>query len=150
MRSVNKVILVGNVTRDPELRQTASGQPIATFGLATNRDWVTKDGQKHSLAEYHEVVAWSRLAELCGKFVKKSKLVYVEGYLKTRSWDLPDGTKRFKTEIVITDLIMLDKRPKDGDMEDVVPMDAGVVGDEGGMDMPPPDLNNDEGEPATF
>lgn len=145
MRSVNKVILVGNVTRDPELRQTASGQPIATFGIATNRDWITKDGQKHSLAEYHEVVAWSRLAELCGKFVKKSKLVYIEGYLKTRSWDMPDGTKRFKTEIVITDLIMLDKRPKDGDIDETIPMDAGVVGDEGGMDMPPPDE-----EPATF
>lgn len=147
MRSVNKVILVGNVTRDPELRQTASGQPIATFGIATNRDWITKDGQKHSLAEYHEVVAWSRLAELCGKFVKKSKLVYIEGYLKTRSWDMPDGTKRFKTEIVITDLIMLDKRPRDGEMEETIPMDAGVVGDENGMDMPP--MEGDE-PPATF
>lgn len=147
MRSVNKVILVGNVTRDPELRQTSSGQPIATFGIATNRDWITKDGQKHSLAEYHEVVAWSRLAELCGKFVKKSKLVYIEGYLKTRSWDMPDGTKRFKTEIVITDLIMLDKRPRDGEMEDAIPMDSGVVGDESGMDMPPPDS---EEPPATF
>ena len=114
MRSVNKVILIGNVTRDPELRQTQSGQMVCTFGLATNREWVTSDGRKNSSAEYHEVVAWAQLAEICQKYVRKGKLLYVEGYLKTRSWDTPEGIRKFKTEVVIQDMIMLEKR-KDGE-----------------------------------
>lgn len=113
MRSVNKVILIGNVTRDPELKKTANGQSIVTFGLATNREWVTSDGEKHSLAEYHNVVAWGKLAEICQQYLKKGKLIYTEGYLKTRSWDSPEGAKIFKTEIVIYDMIMLGKRPRE-------------------------------------
>jgi single-strand DNA-binding protein len=112
MRSVNKVILVGNLTRDPELKQTTGGQSIVTFGIATNREWVVGN-EKKSLAEYHNVAAWGTLAEICGRYLKKGKLVYVEGYLKTRSWDNPEGVKIFKTEIVATDMIMLDKRPQD-------------------------------------
>ncbi len=111
MRSVNKVILIGNLTRDPEMRQTPNGQQVATFGLATNREWVTRDGIRHTSSEYHEVVAWSRLADICGQYLKKGKLVYIDGYLKTRSWDTPEGIKKFKTEIVIQDMIMLEKRP---------------------------------------
>ena len=112
MRSVNKVILIGNLTRDPEMRQTANGQMVTTFCIATNREWITKDSKKHSLTEYHDIVAWARLAEICSKYLKKSKLVYVEGYLKTRSWDTPEGVKKFRTEIVAQDMIMLEKRPK--------------------------------------
>lgn len=111
MRSVNKVILVGNLTRNPELKQTSNGQSIVTFGLATNREWVAGGNEKKSLAEYHNIAAWGTLAEICGKYLKKGKLVYVEGYLKTRSWDSPEGVKIFKTEIVATDMIMLDKKP---------------------------------------
>jgi single-strand DNA-binding protein len=122
MRSVNKVILVGNLTRDPELKQTTNGQSIVTFGLATNREWVTKPGEKKSLAEYHNIAAWGRLAEICQNYLKKGKLVYVEGYLKTRSWDSPEGVKIFRTEVVATDMIMLDKRPTDSE-EDYVPSD---------------------------
>lgn len=110
MRSINKVILIGNLTRDPEIRQTPNGQAVTTFGIATNRDWVTRDGQRHTSSEYHELVAWSKLAEISGQYLKKGKLVYVEGYLKTRSWDTPEGVKKFKTEIVVQDMIMLDKR----------------------------------------
>lgn len=110
MRSVNKVILVGNLTRDPEMRQTTNGQSIATFGLATNREWMTKDGRKMSSAEFHELVAWARLGDICHQYLRKGKLIYVEGYLKTRSQELPDGTKKFRTEIVVQDMIMLDKR----------------------------------------
>ncbi len=117
MRSINKVFLIGNLTRDAELKQTATGQPIATFGLATNRTWVTRDGQKHSSSEFHELVAWGKLAEICSQYLKKGKLVYVEGYLKTRSWDTPEGIKKFRTEVVVTDMIMLEKRPKDGETE---------------------------------
>lgn len=123
MRSVNKVILIGNLTRDPEMRQTANGQMVTTFCIATNREWITKDSKKHSLTEYHDIVAWARLAEICSKYLKKSKLVYIEGYLKTRSWDTPEGVKKFRTEIVAQDMIMLEKRPKhlnsnDGDDDD--------------------------------
>ncbi len=110
MRSINKVILIGNLTRDPEVRQTPNGQSVTTFGIATNREWVTRDNQRHTSSEFHEIVAWSHLAEICGKHLKKGKLVYIEGYLKTRSWDAPEGIKKFKTEIVIQDMIMLEKR----------------------------------------
>lgn len=122
MRSINKVIIIGNVTRDPEIKQTSAGQPIATFGIATNRDWMTRDHQKHTSSEFHEVVAWAKLAEICQKYIHKGKLVYIEGYLKTRSWDTPEGTKKFKTEIVINDMIMLDKR---------APGDISIPGNDG-------------------
>ncbi len=127
MRSVNKVILVGNITRDPEMKQTTNGQSIVTFGLATNREWVTSKGEKQSLAEYHNLVAWGKLAEICDQYLKKGKLIYVEGYLKTRSWDSPEGAKIFKTEVVIYDMIMLEKRPKeDGEEGDYVPSSDNV------------------------
>ena len=113
MRSINKVILIGNLTRDPVMKTTANGQPVTTFGIATNREWMTKQGERKSLAEYHNLAAWGKLAEICDKFLKKGKLVYVEGYLKTRSWDSEQGIRIFKTEIVIYDMIMLDKRPDD-------------------------------------
>jgi single-strand DNA-binding protein len=122
MRSINKVIIIGNVTRDPEVKQTVSGQPIATFGVATNRDWITRNGEKHTSSEFHEVVAWSKLADICNKYIRKGKLIYIEGYLKTRSWDTPDGTRKFRTEIVINDLIMLDKRVP-GETEDLGTME---------------------------
>jgi single-strand DNA-binding protein len=120
MRSINKVILIGNLTRDPEMKQTPSGQNIVTFGIATNREWVTRDNSKHSMTEYHDLVAWANLAEICKKYLKKGKLIYVEGYLKTRSWDLPDGMKKFRTEIVVQDMIMLDKRTSEG-VDDYIP-----------------------------
>lgn len=114
MRSVNKVILIGNLTRDPEMRQTPNNQSVTTFGLATNRYWVTREGDQKSSAEFHECVAWANLAEICSKFLKKGNLVYVEGYLKTRSWDSPEGVKKFKTEIVVQDMIRLEKRSDGG------------------------------------
>ncbi len=134
MRSVNKVILIGNLTRDPEVRQTPNGQSVTTFGIATNREWVTRDGQRHTSSEYHEIVAWSRLAEICGQYLKKGKLVYIEGYLKTRSWDTPEGIKKFKTEIVIQDMIMLEKRLQNGDSDqaDYIP-EEGAMEQGGGM-----------------
>jgi single-strand DNA-binding protein len=111
MRSINKVILIGNLTRDPEMRTTQGSQYITTFGLATNREWVTREGTKQQSSEFHDIVCWGRLAELAKKFLKKGKLVHIEGHLKTRSWDDASGMKNFRTEIVAEDLIMLDKRP---------------------------------------
>lgn len=110
MRAINKVILVGNVTRDPQIKETSNGQMMTTFGIATNRQWGTQDGNTHSLAEYHDVVAWSKLAELCNQHLKKGKLVYIEGYLKTRNWEDESGEKKYRTEITIHDMIMLNKR----------------------------------------
>lgn len=121
MRSINKVIIIGNLTRDPEMRQTPNGQPVVTFGIATNREWMTKDGTRKNSTEFHEIVAWARLAEICHKFLKKGKLVYIEGYLKTRSWDTPEGVKKFKTEIIMQDMIMLEKRPKGEEMPALTP-----------------------------
>lgn len=115
MRCVNKVILVGNLTRDPEMRQTTNGQSVCTFGLATNRDWMTKDGRKMTSTEFHDLVAWAKLGEICHQYLKKGKLVYTEGYIKSHSKVLPDGTKKFRTEIVVQDMIMLEKRAKDDD-----------------------------------
>lgn len=114
MRSINKVILIGNLTRDPEMRRTPNEQYVATFGMATNREWMTKDGRKQASSEFHDIVCWGRLAEIANQFLKRGKAVYIEGYLKTRSWDDATGVKKFRTEIVAEDLIMLDKRTASG------------------------------------
>ncbi|MBU1446627.1 single-stranded DNA-binding protein [Patescibacteria group bacterium] len=135
MRSVNKVILIGNLTRNPEMRQTSNGQTVTTFCIATNREWVTKDGGKHGLAEYHDIVAWAKLAEICSKYLKKGKLVYIEGYLKTRSWDTPEGVKKFRTEVVAQDMIMLEKRPQGESDIDYIPESDMDFVDHGGDNM---------------
>ena len=128
MRSVNKVILIGNLTRVPELKTTASGQAIVTFGLATNRHWTTSGSEKRVSAEFHECVAWAKLAEICNTYLKKGMLVYVEGYLKTRSWDMEDGTRRFRTEVVLQDMIILEKRGDQGE-DDYTPYEEGDMED---------------------
>jgi len=107
-RSLNRVQLIGNLTRDPELRYTPNGTAVCSFGLATNRSWKTDSGEKHDEAEFHNIVAWTKLAELCSQFLVKGRKVYVEGRLSTRSWTAQDGTQRNKTEIVISDMILLD------------------------------------------
>lgn len=141
MRSVNKVILIGNLTRDPVLKSTENGQPVCTFGMATNREWRTRNGDKKSLAEFHNIVAWSKLADKCQKFLKKGKLIYVEGYLKTRVFDNPDGTKSFRTEVVIYDMIMLNPKTEadmaaehaiDDFEEEMSPMEEAMQADDEG------------------
>jgi single-strand DNA-binding protein len=114
--SFNKVILIGNLTRDPEIRQAPSGQYVCTFGIATNREWITSTGERKTSTEFHDLVAWARLGEICRQYLKKGKLIYVEGYLKTRSWETPEAVKKYKTEIIIQDMIILEKRPKDAGM----------------------------------
>ncbi len=111
-RSLNKVILIGNLTRDPELRYTPTGAAVCTLGLATNRTWVTDAGEKKEETEFHRVVAWNKLAELCSQLLSKGRKVYVEGRLRTSAWQAQDGSQRTSTEIVIEDMIVLDsKRP---------------------------------------
>src|SRR4030067_27710 len=113
-RSLNKVTLIGNLTRDPELRYTPSGAAVCTFGLATNRAWTTEGGEKHEEAEFHRIVSWNKLAELCSQFLTKGRKVFVEGRLSTRSWNAQDGTQKTITEIVISDMILLDSRRQEG------------------------------------
>lgn len=121
MRSINKVILIGNLTRDPETKEVQNGQKITTFSIATNRRWITSGQDEKTSTEYHDCVAWARLAEICEKYLQRGKLVYIEGYLKTRSWTTEDGMKRFRTEVVVQDLIMLDKREQRNGEDEYVP-----------------------------
>jgi single-strand DNA-binding protein len=113
MKSVNKVILLGNLTRDPELRHTENKKPVCTFGLATNRNWVSYDGEKHDETEFHRLVAWDKLAETCHQFLRKGRKVYVEGRLQSRSYKDKDGVEKTVTEIVLDEMVMLDKMPED-------------------------------------
>ena len=113
-RSLNRVQLIGNLTRDPELRYTPNGTAVCSFGLATNRSWKTDNGEKHDEAEFHNIVSWNKLAELCSQFLVKGRKVFVEGRLATRTWTGQDGAQRNKTEIVISDMILLDSRHQSG------------------------------------
>lgn len=108
--SLNKVLLIGNLTRDPELRYTPSGAAVCSFGLATNRYYVASDGTKKEETEFMKIVAWNKLAELCSQLLSRGRKVYVEGRLQTRSWETPDGQPRQTTEIVIDDMRILDSR----------------------------------------
>jgi single-strand DNA-binding protein len=116
-RSLNKVTLIGNLTRDPELRYTPTGAAVCTIGLATNRAWTTDSGEKKEETEFHRVVAWNKLAELCSQLLTKGRKIYVEGRLRTTTWNAQDGAQRSSTEIVIEDMILLDSKRPDGAIE---------------------------------
>jgi single-strand DNA-binding protein len=116
-RSLNKVQLIGNLTRDPELRYTPTGAAVATIGLATNRMWTTESGEKKEETEFHRVVAWNKLAELCSQLLTKGRKIYVEGRLRTNTWQAQDGSQRSTTEVVIEDMIILDSRRPVGEGE---------------------------------
>lgn len=113
-KSLNRVQLIGNLTRDPELRYTPNGTAVCSFGIATNRNWTTDAGEKKDEVEFHNIVAWNKLAELCSQFLTKGGKVFVEGRLATRTWQGQDGQQRNKTEIVISDMILLGgKKPQE-------------------------------------
>ncbi|MBI2032268.1 MAG: single-stranded DNA-binding protein [Candidatus Levybacteria bacterium] len=109
-RSLNRAQLIGNLTRDPELRYTPNGTAVCSFGLATNRSWTTDTGEKKDEAEFHRIVAWNKLAELCSQFLTKGSKVFVEGRLATRTWNAQDGSPRNATEIIISDMLLLDSK----------------------------------------
>lgn len=111
--NLNKVLLIGNLTRDPEVRTTPSGQNVASFSIATSRRWSDKEGQQKEQTEFHNIVAWRRLAEIVGQYLKKGSKVFVEGYLQTRSWEDQQGVKKYRTEIIADNLIMLDRKGAD-------------------------------------
>lgn len=108
--SLNKAQIIGNLTRDPEVRQTPNGQTVATLGVASNRKWKNQTGETQEEVEFHSVVAWGRLAEICQQYLHKGSKVYFEGRLKTRNWEDPDGKKNYRTEIIAENMIMLDSR----------------------------------------
>lgn len=118
-RSLNKVMLIGNLTRDPEMRYTPQGTAVCTFSIATNRNWTTDTGEKKEDVEFHNVVAWNKLAEICSELLKKGRKVYVEGRLATRSWQGQDGAQKQRTEVVISDMVILDKKEGGSEMADM-------------------------------
>jgi single-strand DNA-binding protein len=114
MKSVNKVILIGKLTRDPELRHTAENKKaVCTFGLATNRMVIAEGGEKREEPEYHRIIAWDKLAEVCNQYLKKGRKIYAEGRLQYRTYTGQDGIEKFSAEIVLEDMAMLDKMPDD-------------------------------------
>lgn len=108
----NKAIIVGNLTRDPEMRTTTSGQQVASFGIATNRVWTNQDGSRQEATEFHNIVAFGKLADICSKYLNKGKLVLIEGRIQTRSWQDQSGNKKYWTEIIAENMQM---GPRGGD-----------------------------------
>lgn len=134
---VNKVILIGNLGSDPEVKYTPSGVPVANVNLATNESWTDRNGERQERTEWHRLVIWRKLAEIVGQYLRKGSKIYIEGRLETRSWDDQSGQKRYTTEVVVNDLQMLDGR---GDAAD------GQQG--GGFESRPTAGDPPGGEPA--
>ncbi len=107
---LNKAILIGNLGRDPEVRYTPSGLGIANFNIATSESWTNKEGEKETRTEWHRIVAFGKLGEICGEYLSKGKQVYIEGRIQTRDWEDKDGIKRYTTEIVASQMLMLGSR----------------------------------------
>jgi len=108
--NLNKAMIIGNLTRDPEIKTTPQGTSVTTFGVATSFVWKDAEGQKQEKVEYHNIVAWRRLAEIISQYLKKGSKVYIEGRLQTRDWTGQDGVKRYRTEIIAENMIMLDSK----------------------------------------
>lgn len=145
--SLNRAQIIGNVTRDPEMKQIPGGQVVTSFGLATNFTWTDQSGQKQEKAEFHNIVAWRKLAEICGQYLKKGSKVFIEGRIQTRSWEAEDGSKRYRTEIVAENMIMLDRK---GDSPAVMDNSyaAEMQAPHGGMDQAPGQGMESEPAPA--
>ncbi len=108
--NLNKAMIIGNLTRDPETRTTPSGQTVTSFGVATNLVWTDASGEKQKKVEFHNIVAWRKLADICSQYLKKGSKVYIEGRLQTRDWEDQSGTKHYRTEIIAENMIMLDSK----------------------------------------
>lgn len=138
--NLNKAMLIGNLTRDPELRNTGSGQAVVSFALATNLVWTDQSGQQQKKTEFHNIIAWRRLAEICAKYLHKGSKVYIEGRLQTTDWTGQDGIKRYRTEIVAENMIMLDGKGQGGSS----PMGSGSQGSEPVIEIPEEPIDEDE------
>ena len=109
MAGLNKVMIIGNLGADPEMRYTANGNAVTTFNVAVNRNWTGPDGERKEETEWVTVVTWDKLAETCSQFLQKGRRAYVEGRLKTRSWEGPDGQRRYRTEVIANTVLFLDR-----------------------------------------
>lgn len=140
MNFLNKAQVIGNLTRNPELKTTKSGQSVVTVGVATNRRWKDSNNNYHEDVEFHNIVCWGKLAEIVGQYLKKGAKAYFEGRLQTRTWEDDSGSKHFRTEIVATEMIILGMpRRKDGEAEDVPEIEdvaTALPSDLMGTDMP--------------
>jgi len=125
MASLNKVIIIGNVGGEPEMRYTPSGSPVTTFRVATNRAYTTPEGERRQETEWFSVLAWNKLAEQCNQFLNKGRLVYVEGRLRTRTWEGQDGQRHQKVEVIASRVTFLDRQPSSGEKpEEAEPVDV--------------------------
>lgn len=113
-RSLNKALLIGNLTRDPEIRYTSSGAAVCSFGMATNRSWKDSEGEIREEAEFHNLVSWNKMAEVCYQLLAKGMKVYIEGEIRTRSWDDDDGNTKYRTEVKVNEMILLDSKGRTG------------------------------------
>jgi single-strand DNA-binding protein len=121
-RGLNKVMIIGHLGRDPEMRYTPSGRPVTSFSVATNRSWSTSDGERRTETEWFNIVAWSKLAEICNQYLSKGQQVYIEGRLHTRKWEDTNDIKRTSVEIVASEMIMLnERRTEENDITDSAP-----------------------------
>lgn len=112
---LNKVILIGNLGRDPEVRYTPGGLAVANFSMATSETWTNKEGEKETRTEWHRIVAFGKLGEICGEYLSKGKQVYIEGRIQTREWEDKEGNKRYTTEIIALQMLMLGSRESAGE-----------------------------------
>ena len=128
MAGLNKVMLIGNLGKDPEMRYTANGKAVTTFSIACNRNFTGQDGERREETDWFNIVTWDKLAETCSQFLQKGRRAYVEGRLQTRSWDGPDGNKRYRTEVVANTVLFLDRAQ------------GAAMGDDPGGE-PPPDYD---------
>ncbi len=127
MSSLNKIMLIGHLGKDPEIRSTPDGAPVATFSLATSENWTDKNGSRQERTEWHTIVAWNKLADLCKRFLSKGRQVYIEGRIRSREWTDKDGNKRRTTEVIATQMVLLGSRNQGADagvqpMESMEPM----------------------------
>ena len=116
-RGLNKVMIIGQIGHDPDMRYTPSGKPVTSFSVTVTRTWVTAEGERREATEWFNVVAWGNLAEICNQYLRKGRRVYVEGHLQTRSWEDQNGQKHFRTELVANEMIMLDSRPGSSEVD---------------------------------
>jgi len=127
MRGLNKVMIIGHLGRDPEMRYTPSGRPVTSLSVATSRSWKTAEGERRTETEWFNIVAWASLAEICNQYLKKGHLVYIEGRLQTRRWEDEEGNKRSATEVVAREMIMLSEKRDKGDGEPEADSENGEV-----------------------
>lgn len=134
-RGLNKVMIIGNLGRDPEMRYTPSGKPVTSFSVAVSRSYTKAEGERTEVTDWFNVVAWGRLAEICSQYLTKGSTVYVEGRLETRSWEGENGQKHYRTELVANDVNILERKGRQGD-------------DAGAMDSAMGDISSPGDEPA--